>query len=141
MTVPAKRSLLNLPLHFLQQNLNLCPNLNLNPDPNPDSDPNPTLGLQTEESLYAAVIAWLRHDLPSRSQHAYSVLRWVRLPLLHRDFILNEVDECDLLRQVWKFSLSHSRSRAFALSRYLALARALSFSLVFSGHDKLLSIG
>ena len=43
-------------------------------------------------------MAWLQHDLTYRRSLAYSAMSYVRLPLVRRDFLLNHVDESEIMR-------------------------------------------
>jgi len=56
------------------------------------------LNIISEESVYYAVMRWIKHNLKEREKYLGSLLQHVRLPLLPREFLINQVSE-DLLIQ------------------------------------------
>lgn len=59
---------------------------------------NDDLNAKTEELVYDLAIRWVRKDICARLQHAAEVLSVVRLPFLHPSFLLNTVDNEDIVR-------------------------------------------
>lgn len=55
--------------------------------------------VSSEECVFEAMYKWLLYDLPSRCQHALSLLRSVRLPLLSPLFLSDVVYKKDVFRQ------------------------------------------
>uniref|UniRef100_T1IJD8 Kelch-like protein diablo n=1 Tax=Strigamia maritima TaxID=126957 RepID=T1IJD8_STRMM len=56
------------------------------------------LNVSSEENVYSAIIAWIKHDLPNRIQYTAQMVQHARLPLISRDFLLNYVDSEPLVR-------------------------------------------
>ena len=50
------------------------------------------LGVQSEEQVFEAVIAWVEHDASSRRRDLASLMSLVRLPLLGKDYLVNSVE-------------------------------------------------
>ncbi|KAK8384505.1 hypothetical protein O3P69_009358 [Scylla paramamosain] len=59
----------------------------------------PHLNVPCEEKVFTAVISWVKHDLPARQKHVPELLKYVRLPLLSRDFLTSNVDAEPLVRE------------------------------------------
>jgi kelch-like protein 1/4/5 len=55
--------------------------------------------VESEEHVFEAMYKWLQYDLPSRKQHALSLLRCVRLPLLNPFYLSDAVYSKDVLKQ------------------------------------------
>ena len=53
----------------------------------------------SEECVFEAMYKWLMHNLPSRQQHALSLLRCIRLPLLPPLYLSDVVYTKDVFRQ------------------------------------------
>lgn len=49
------------------------------------------LNVTDEEVVYDAVIRWIKHDFKSREIHFSTLLSHVRLPLIERNFLINEI--------------------------------------------------
>ncbi|GAB6026965.1 hypothetical protein CHUAL_014102 [Chamberlinius hualienensis] len=83
------------------------------------------LNVSTEEKVFTAVIAWIKHDIEKRAEHAARLMQHVRLPLISRDFLTTHVDneplvhdipECkDFLIEAMKYHLLPEK-RAYMLS-------------------------
>ncbi|PAA93363.1 hypothetical protein BOX15_Mlig032174g1 [Macrostomum lignano] len=56
------------------------------------------LNVRSEEQVYQAVMAWVRHSLPERRQHLPLVLSHVRLPQMSPKFLVNTVSSDLLIR-------------------------------------------
>lgn len=56
------------------------------------------LNITNEENVYSAVMSWVKHDLKQREQHLGPLLQHVRLPLMERTFLLNEVSNDPLIK-------------------------------------------
>ncbi|XKL66770.1 hypothetical protein PGB90_010190 [Kerria lacca] len=50
------------------------------------------LNAPNEESVYTAVIDWLKHCFDEREQHATKLLQHIRFPLMQKDFVMNYVE-------------------------------------------------
>lgn len=59
---------------------------------------NDALNVSTEERVYLAALAWVKHDLEKRSQHVARLMQHVRLPLISREFLTTHVDDEPLVR-------------------------------------------
>ncbi|XP_077993139.1 kelch-like protein 24 [Glandiceps talaboti] len=56
-----------------------------------------SLNVNTEEMVYVAVMAWVRHDVESRWSELPAVLQNVRLPLISPGFLLNHIESDPLI--------------------------------------------
>ncbi|XP_054165297.1 kelch-like protein 17 isoform X2 [Oppia nitens] len=56
------------------------------------------LNICNEEIVYGAAMAWVKHDMKEREQHLGSLLYHVRLPLMERTFLLEEVSKEPLIK-------------------------------------------
>ncbi|KAK3749968.1 hypothetical protein QZH41_000264 [Actinostola sp. cb2023] len=56
------------------------------------------LNVLHEEEVYEAVIAWIRHDLNNRVSKLSSLIRFVRMPLVSKHYLLNRIDSDSLVR-------------------------------------------
>ncbi len=56
------------------------------------------LNVTDEETVYGAVMRWLKHNLNEREKHFASLLSYVRLPLLSREYLLSQVMGESLIR-------------------------------------------
>uniref|UniRef100_A0A1I8ERG1 BTB domain-containing protein n=2 Tax=Wuchereria bancrofti TaxID=6293 RepID=A0A1I8ERG1_WUCBA len=56
------------------------------------------LNVRSEEVVFRAAMAWIRHDLPSRRQFLPKVLEHVRLPLCPAKFLVSVVSEDPLIK-------------------------------------------
>uniref|UniRef100_A0A673LM24 Kelch-like protein 17 n=1 Tax=Sinocyclocheilus rhinocerous TaxID=307959 RepID=A0A673LM24_9TELE len=85
------------------------------------------LNVPSEEEVYRAVLSWVKHDIDGRRQHVPRLMKCVRLPLLTRDFLMNNVDtellvrhhsECkDLLIEALKYHLMPEQRGVLSNSR------------------------
>lgn len=55
------------------------------------------LTVPSEESVFQAVITWVRHDEDQRSDALSDLLKHVRLPLLSKDYLVNRVKDDPLI--------------------------------------------
>ena len=60
-----------------------------------------TVKIDTEEQLYHAVMKWVRHST-ERGPKLHSLLMQLKLPLLSKQFIMNEVDKEALIKRNFK---------------------------------------
>ncbi|OZC06883.1 Kelch-like protein 20 family protein [Onchocerca flexuosa] len=56
------------------------------------------LNVRSEEVVFQAAMAWIRHDLPNRRQFLSKVLEHVRLPLCPAKFLVSVVSEDPLIK-------------------------------------------
>lgn len=56
------------------------------------------LNVRSEETVFAAVMAWIRYDLPNRRHLLPEVLQHVRLPLCPAKFLVSTVSEDSLIK-------------------------------------------
>lgn len=56
------------------------------------------LNVTSEELVYEATVAWIKHDLPEREKYLGKLLQHCRLPLMRREFLLSKVGEEPLVR-------------------------------------------
>ncbi|KAL3205156.1 hypothetical protein MRX96_040877 [Rhipicephalus microplus] len=56
------------------------------------------LNVSSEELVYEATVAWIKHDLPEREKYVGKLLQHCRLPLMRREFLLSKVSEEPLVR-------------------------------------------
>jgi len=85
------------------------------------------LNITNEESVYNAVMRWVKHDLKLREQHFGDLLQHVRLPLTTRTFLLTQVSEDpliqsnqsgkDLLIEAMKYHLNPEHRRSLTTVR------------------------
>ncbi|XP_056680756.1 kelch-like protein 29 isoform X1 [Monodelphis domestica] len=59
---------------------------------------NDSLNTKAEELVYETVIRWIRKDPATRAQHAAELLAVVRLPFIHPSYLLNVVDNEELIK-------------------------------------------
>ncbi|XP_019876075.2 kelch-like protein 17 isoform X3 [Aethina tumida] len=59
---------------------------------------NSQLNISSEEDVFTAVLNWVKHDLPDRSQYISKLMVHVRLPLVNREFLMTRVDNEKLIR-------------------------------------------
>ncbi|KAJ8288733.1 hypothetical protein COCON_G00013920 [Conger conger] len=59
---------------------------------------NDSLNTKAEELVYETVIKWIKKDPTNRGQHASELLAVVRLPFIHPSYLLNVVDNEDLIK-------------------------------------------
>ncbi|KAG5265878.1 hypothetical protein AALO_G00247330 [Alosa alosa] len=59
---------------------------------------NDSLNTKAEELVYETVIKWIRKDPSSRVQHLSELLAVVRLPFIHPSYLLNVVDNEELIK-------------------------------------------
>ena len=57
------------------------------------------LSVGSEERVFEAAISWVQHQPESRRQHLPILLEHVRLPLLSKDYLIETVQEIDLMKQ------------------------------------------
>ncbi|XP_013781299.2 kelch-like protein 17 [Limulus polyphemus] len=60
------------------------------------------LNVTSEEDIYSAVISWVKYDIEYRKQYLDQLLKYVRLPLVRREFLLRKVGEEPLVRESQK---------------------------------------
>uniref|UniRef100_A0A3Q3W9N2 BTB domain-containing protein n=1 Tax=Mola mola TaxID=94237 RepID=A0A3Q3W9N2_MOLML len=56
------------------------------------------LTVSTEEKVFEAMIAWIKHDKPSRLEYMAKLMEHVRLPLLSRDYLVQIVEKEALIK-------------------------------------------
>ncbi|XP_037084309.1 ring canal kelch homolog [Pollicipes pollicipes] len=56
------------------------------------------LSVANEEKVYECVLRWINYDLPARERHLADLMSQVRLPLLSRDFLVQQVKKEPLLQ-------------------------------------------
>ncbi|XP_041043240.1 kelch-like protein 29 [Carcharodon carcharias] len=59
---------------------------------------NDNLNTKAEELVYEAVIKWIKKDPTNRTQHLSELLAVVRLPFIHPSYLLNVVDNEELIK-------------------------------------------
>uniref|UniRef100_A0A3P9PRR4 Kelch like family member 29 n=1 Tax=Poecilia reticulata TaxID=8081 RepID=A0A3P9PRR4_POERE len=59
---------------------------------------NDSLNTKAEELVYETVIKWIKQDPSSRVQHLSELLAVVRLPFIHPSYLLNVVDNEELIK-------------------------------------------
>ncbi|XP_056420297.1 kelch-like protein 29 isoform X3 [Hyla sarda] len=59
---------------------------------------NDSLNTKAEELVYETVIRWIKKDPTSRAQHSAELLAVVRLPFIHPSYLLNIVDNEELIK-------------------------------------------
>ncbi|XP_075454567.1 kelch-like protein 29 isoform X2 [Ascaphus truei] len=59
---------------------------------------NDSLNTKAEELVYETVIKWLKKDPTNRAQHSAELLAVVRLPFIHPSYLLNVVDNEELIK-------------------------------------------
>ncbi|KAB1267081.1 Kelch-like protein 29 [Camelus dromedarius] len=59
---------------------------------------NDSLNTKAEELVYETVIKWIKKDPVSRAQYASELLAVVRLPFIHPSYLLNVVDNEELIK-------------------------------------------
>uniref|UniRef100_A0A4W5JWS0 Kelch like family member 29 n=1 Tax=Hucho hucho TaxID=62062 RepID=A0A4W5JWS0_9TELE len=59
---------------------------------------NDSLNTKTEELVYETAIKWIKRDPTSRVQHVSELLAVVRLPFIHPSYLLNVVDNEELIK-------------------------------------------
>nr|KAF6447275.1 kelch like family member 29 [Rousettus aegyptiacus] len=59
---------------------------------------NDSLNTKAEELVYETVIKWIKKDPTSRAQYAAELLAVVRLPFIHPSYLLNVVDNEELIK-------------------------------------------
>ncbi|XP_055088163.1 kelch-like protein 29 [Periophthalmus magnuspinnatus] len=59
---------------------------------------NDSLNTKAEELVYETVIKWIKQDSASRVQHLSELLAGVRLPFIHPSYLLNVVDNEELIK-------------------------------------------
>ncbi|XP_029984246.1 kelch-like protein 29 [Sphaeramia orbicularis] len=59
---------------------------------------NDSLNTKAEELVYETVIKWIKQDANSRVQHLSELLAVVRLPFIHPSYLLNVVDNEELIK-------------------------------------------
>uniref|UniRef100_A0A3P8UP08 Kelch like family member 29 n=1 Tax=Cynoglossus semilaevis TaxID=244447 RepID=A0A3P8UP08_CYNSE len=59
---------------------------------------NDSLNTKAEELVYETVIKWIKQDPSSRVQHMSELLAVVRLPFIHPSYLLNVVDNDELIK-------------------------------------------
>nr|XP_004663818.1 kelch-like protein 29 isoform X2 [Jaculus jaculus] len=59
---------------------------------------NDSLNTKAEELVYETVIKWIKKDPASRAQYAPELLAVVRLPFIHPSYLLNVVDNEELIK-------------------------------------------
>ena len=57
------------------------------------------LNVQSEEQVFESVMRWVRHDVERRKKHLPDVLKYVRLPVLERSYLVSRVGTEPLIRQ------------------------------------------
>ncbi|KAG8580104.1 hypothetical protein GDO81_007140 [Engystomops pustulosus] len=59
---------------------------------------NDSLNTKAEELVYETVIKWIKKEPASRAQHSAELLAVVRLPFIHPSYLLNVVDNEELIK-------------------------------------------
>nr|XP_006007670.1 PREDICTED: kelch-like protein 29 [Latimeria chalumnae] len=59
---------------------------------------NDSLNTKAEELVYETVIKWIKKEPTNRAQHAAELLAVVRLPFIHPSYLLNVVDNEELIK-------------------------------------------
>lgn len=60
---------------------------------------NTQLNISSEEKVFTAVLNWVKHDLVERKKHIAELISNVRLPLLNREFLMENVETEPLVRE------------------------------------------
>jgi kelch-like protein 17 (actinfilin) len=60
---------------------------------------NSQLNISSEEKVFTAVLNWIKHDLTERKKHIAELISNVRLPLLNREFLMENVETEPLVRE------------------------------------------
>lgn len=60
---------------------------------------NTQLNISSEEKVFTAVLNWIKHDLSERKKHIAELISNVRLPLLNREFLMENVETEPLVRE------------------------------------------
>lgn len=60
---------------------------------------NTQLNISSEEKVFTAVLNWIKHDLVERKKHIAELISNVRLPLLNREFLMENVETEPLVRE------------------------------------------
>jgi kelch-like protein 17 (actinfilin) len=60
---------------------------------------NTQLNISSEEKVFTAVLNWIKHDLVERKKHIAELISNVRLPLLNREFLMENVETEVLVRE------------------------------------------
>lgn len=60
---------------------------------------NSQLNISSEEKVFTAVLNWIKHDLSERKKHISELISNVRLPLLNREFLMENVETEALVRE------------------------------------------
>lgn len=56
------------------------------------------LNIIAEEEVYEAVMSWVKHDLNNRVKQLPGLIRFVRMPLISKHYLLNRIDADNLIR-------------------------------------------
>ncbi|XP_070560703.1 kelch-like protein 17 isoform X2 [Ptychodera flava] len=56
------------------------------------------LNVAVEEVVFRAVIAWISYDVTSRGRYTSQLLKFVRLPLLSKEFLMDQVESNNIVR-------------------------------------------
>lgn len=56
------------------------------------------LNIVAEHVVYESVVEWVKHDLSNRVSKLPGLIRYVRLPLISKDYLLNRIDTDNLIR-------------------------------------------
>ena len=56
------------------------------------------LNIVEERVVYESVLEWVKHDLNNRASKLASLIRYVRMPLISKDYLLNRIDSDNLIR-------------------------------------------
>ena len=56
------------------------------------------LNIVAEEEVYEAVMSWVKHDLNNRVKQLPNIIRFVRMPLISKHYLLNRIDVDNLIR-------------------------------------------
>ncbi|CAG9803434.1 unnamed protein product [Chironomus riparius] len=60
---------------------------------------NSQLNISSEERVFSAVLNWIKHDLAERKKNIAELISNVRLPLLNREFLMENVETEPLVRE------------------------------------------